>query len=110
MVTILSVVIFYGVKKINTRSENMKDNWEENERFGGEESMKIKTPEERDASDGQRETSEARKRLFQSEKITTISKPSVDSLTLWSGINKKKKMWLAFAKPVVRPQYWTGLM
>ena len=26
MVTILSVVIFYGVKKINTRSENMKDN------------------------------------------------------------------------------------
>jgi hypothetical protein len=54
--------------------------------------MKIKTPEERDASDGQRETSEARKRLFQSEKITTISKPSVDSLTLWSGINKKKKM------------------
>jgi hypothetical protein len=53
--------------------------------------MKIKTPEERDASDGQRETSEARKRLFQSEKITTISKPSVDSLTLWSGINKKKK-------------------
>lgn len=110
MVTILSVVIFYGVKKINTRSENMIDNWEENERFGGEESMKIKTPEERDASDGQRETSEPRKRLFQSEKITTISKPSVDSLTLWSGIIKKKKMWLAFAKPVVRPQYWTGLM
>jgi hypothetical protein len=29
---------------------------------------------------------------------------------LWSGINKKKKIWLAFDKPVVRPQYWTGLM
>jgi len=67
----------------------MTDNWKENERFGGEESMKIKTLEERDANDGQRETSEARERFFQSEKITTISKSSVDSLTLWSGINKK---------------------
>jgi len=51
--------------------------------------MKIKTLEERDANDGQRETSEARERFFQSDKITTISKSSVDSLTLWSGINKK---------------------
>ena len=92
MVTILGVVIFYGVKKINTRLENMTDNWEENERYGGEESMKLKTLEERDASDGHRETSEARERLFQSEKITTILKPSVDSHTLWSGINKKKKL------------------